>query len=189
VLQSETRQSTTNGVERVALRDRFMADNAMSLLEMGGPGAKIMVWAHNGHAWNFVGEGEDEGLVSMGHHLKQEMGGGVRLVGFDFYRGAFNARRSGTPNMEAFPIEASLPGSYAHGFHSTGLPAFFLDLRGVARGTEATDWLFGPRQLWSVGAVYHPGFTDQGAGRATVSLPETFDAVIFIDTISPTHLK
>ncbi|HEY0068922.1 MAG TPA: erythromycin esterase family protein [Chloroflexia bacterium] len=181
VLQNEELQS--DETTRFILRDRYMAENAGSLLEQGGPGARMMVWAHNGHV-GMVAGGD---YHSMGAVLKERYKDAARIIGFDFYKGSFNSRPPTPPRfMQVFTIEASGEGSYANYFHSASIPLFILDLRDVRPGSITTDWLFAHRKVWWIGSIFNAA--DPATGAREVIITDTFDAVIFIDTITPTNL-
>ncbi|MGD2122593.1 MAG: erythromycin esterase family protein, partial [Gemmatimonadota bacterium] len=69
-------------------RDRYMAENAIWLLDQAGPEAKIVLWAHNGH----VADSPTSFVAgSMGYHLQQHYGDEMVIAGFDFYQGGFQA--------------------------------------------------------------------------------------------------
>src|SRR5215813_8717983 len=59
-----------------AVRDRFMADTALALLEAEGPGSKALLWAHNGHVKKEDGYEFAMGTVDwpiMGHFLQSAL--------------------------------------------------------------------------------------------------------------------
>jgi erythromycin esterase len=181
VLQNEELQS--NLETRFILRDRYMAENAGRILEQGGPQARMVVWAHNGHVGVLAG---DE-YRSMGAVLKERYKGAALIVGFDFYKGSFNSRPPRPPgSIQAFTIEASREDSYAHYFHSANIPSLALDLRGVRPGSTATDWLFTYKKIWWIGSNFNAA--DPRSATTEVVLTDTFDAVIFIDTITHSNL-
>ncbi len=153
-------------------RDAFMAENALWLLDRLGPGARIVLWAHNGHV-------KTSGQ-SMGQYLSDALGDDLVTLGFAFGSGSFNAvlaTGSGYAGLQAHTVSDVPPLSYEDYFRSAGLPRFVLDLRGRSGAAPDEAWLQGPRLLRSVGAVFDPGrpfsfFYD-------VSLPHDFDAVVW----------
>jgi erythromycin esterase len=179
VLQVEELFSQPNNF---AVRDLYMAENVVSLLEQRGPGSKVVVWAHNGHVGTTAYAGHD--YPSMGVHLRQRFGENMKVIGFEFYAGSFNALSDG---LRVNTVSAATPGSYGEYFHSAGIPLFFLDVRGITRGSSETDWLVGPRRIWDIGSHFSPA--QPTATTAEISLPQTFDAVIFVDRITPTTLR
>ncbi|HEX9990951.1 MAG TPA: erythromycin esterase family protein [Chloroflexia bacterium] len=179
VLQAEELFSKSDNYQ---VRDRYMAENLAWLLEQRGPDAKAVVWGHNGHVGTAQYAGHE--YPSMGMHLRQKYGDAMRVIGFEFNGGSFNATsgRLGVNTVAAAP-----EGSYGQYFHSADIPLFFLDLRGIRRGSDATDWLVGPRRIWDIGHRFYPA--DPLLATAEVSLPQTFDGVIFVDMITPTTLR
>ena len=183
VQQAEVVFSVANGDHPA--RDRFMAENVSWLLDQAGPNAKMVLWAHDAHVGVDFSAGD-----SMGAWLRKQYGDAMVNFGLTFYRGSFNALAlspSGQFGDMAVHQAAPPPGnSYEYYLHSAGLARFALNLRGIRRGTPATDWLFGPHLLRYVGA----GYTDANpeAFFRAVVLPEMFDVIVFFEDTSPSHL-
>jgi erythromycin esterase len=176
VIQFEDMESSrTDGA-----RDRYMAENAIWLLDQAGPEAKIVLWAHNGHVADNPTYGYAE---SMGYHLRQHYGAEMVIAGFDFYQGGFQAitrSSSGTyTGLNDHTVGPPPVTSYEHYFHSGGMERMVLDVRPVNLGTTATSWLAGPRLMRSIGAVYTP--TNPGAYLYEVRIPAFYDLIIYFD--------
>jgi erythromycin esterase len=156
-------------------RDLYMAENSIWLLEQGGPDAKIVLWAHNGHVSNRPGW--------MGSHLQEEYGDDLVVVGFDFYHGSFRAVTylGGGSYGSLTTHSVVLPPlrSYEYYYHSAGVPRFILDLQGINFSTSATSWLPGPRQMRSIGAVFQPGAEHLYFYDARQ--PEEYDLIIYFE--------
>jgi erythromycin esterase len=160
-------------------RDAAMAGNVSWLLDQLGPEAKIVLWAHNGHVWT--------GSGAMGSVLRQTFGRQLLVVGFDFARGTFSAvRQSGSTygSLGAFAADKPLPSSYEEYFASAAMPEFMLDLRGRDLQAADTQWLAGPRPFRSIGCGYDPD-TPGNYWWAQAQLPQLFDAVIYLETSTP----
>lgn len=161
-------------------RDRFMAENAIWLLDQAGPEAKIVLWAHNGHVND---DPYYDGGGSMGHHLRKEYGGDLVIVGFDFFVGEFQAitiSDAGTMmGLNVHSVEPPPRGSYEYYFHGAGFQRFVLDTRGVPLEGPGTSWLAGPRRMRFIGAGYNA--SSQQYYFKELSLPTQFDAVIYFD--------
>jgi len=183
VQQAESVFSVANGDHPA--RDRYLAENVSWLLDQAGPNAKMVVWAHNGHVGVDSTSGE-----SMGAHLRKQHGNAMVSFGLTFYGGSFNAltmSESGQfGGMAVHHVAPPSENSYEYCFHSAGLARFALNLRGIQRGTPATDWLFGPHLLRYVGAGYADA-NPEAFFRAVV-LPEMFDVIVFFEDTSPSHL-
>jgi len=152
-------------------RDRAMALNTQWILEQN-PGAKAVLWAHNGHVY--------KGPYAQGSYLAQRYGKDYIVLGFAFHQGRYNA--VGPRGLEAHDASPSFPGSVEYVFHQTGLPRFILDLRKVSPSEPASGWLLGENEFRSIGAVATDGF------YLTRTLTEDYDALIFFDQTSPSAL-
>lgn len=162
-------------------RDRHMAAN-VSLLLAADPGARIALWAHNGH----VTKGAHSGghVPAMGRHLAREHGAAYYALGALFGRGGFRAHRSrfgrivrGGPRRFRVPparatrvVEARLaaarPGDY------------LVDLRGGDRPRPVAEWLAATSHLRAFGAVAGR-FTAPFAFMPSV-LGDEFDGLAFV---------
>jgi erythromycin esterase len=164
------------------VRDRAMAENAVWLLEQGGPDAKIVHWAHNGHVSDRSGW--------MGSHLREEYGDDLVIVGFDFYRGSFSAvTQSASGSFTGLTTHSVGPppdGSYEYYFHAAAIPRLILDLRDVDFSLAATSWLAGPRRMRSIGCCFRP--SNELAHFYDAYLPEEFDLSIYFDDTSASVL-
>jgi erythromycin esterase len=159
------------------VRDRAMAENVAWLLDQEPPGARMVVWAHNGH----VSRCDPFAAVHpLGEHLRRRFGAGYLAIGFVFNRGAFQAidgsRRRET--LAERTLGPAPPEDLGAAFARTGLPAFVLDLRGLqSPGAAAADWLAQRHPMRETGAI----FTGEAAMVFPVVVPERFDAVLFVD--------
>ena len=167
------------------VRDRYMAENAGWLLDQAGPGAKIVLWAHNFHV------SVNSNGPSMGWYLRQRYGKEMVIFGFSFYQGSFNAVRYFSAIGQygsLMPHHISTPPpkeSYEYHLRGAEIEKMFLDLREV-QPSAATNWLFGPRPFRSIGAFYddlNPNLYFYDA-----RLPEEFDALIYFQKTSPSVL-
>lgn len=193
VIQTSTVRTARRNVSRaVALRDDYMAENTLWLLDQGAGDERVAVWAHNQHVI-LTRLGEAAG-TPMGAHLREALGESYVAVGFDFAKGGFTARTAPTtPSGEqvAMPVEAqtieSAPqGSYSATFERLAVEAFILDLHDLDPASPATEWLSDPHSALSVGAVFNPAHDDQFA--VALTLIESYDALLFIRETTPTKV-
>jgi erythromycin esterase len=173
------------GVGNSAARDRYMAENISWLLDEAGPGARMVVWAHNVH----VGV-NPTARDSMGAWLRKQYGDALVSFGLTFYSGSFNALTMKGPDqfggLAVHQVGPPPDNSYEHYFHSAGLARFLLDLRGIQPDTPATEWLFGPYLLRHIGAAYSAANPE--ASFQAMALPKVFDVIIYFEDTSPSHL-
>ena len=159
-------------------RDESMAANVEWILDQN-PEAKVVLWAHNAHV-----KESNQWQKVMGEYLSEKLGDDYFSIGFAFYKGGFQARpRSGEAPRVHF-AEAAPAESIEGAFHALGLPFFALDLRGV-RQDERALWLVKPQNArMIIGAV---AFESQ-LSFSRKQLLYDYDALIFVDQMTPTHL-
>jgi len=148
-------------------RDQSMADNVKWILEQN-PGAKIVVWAHNGH----VATGGFS-YETMGTALRRMYGREMVVFGFSFNQGSFQAISQGGGALKKFTVPPAPSGSLDATLAATGLPLFALDLR------AAPEWFHQARRSREIGAVY-----PEGAPYAFMSdiVPaDVYNAVLFVE--------
>jgi erythromycin esterase len=184
VLQAE--QMYGAGDAGYMLRDRYMADNVAWLLSQGGPNAKIILWAHNGHVST-----DASNPKPMGAYLRERYGAQMVVFGFSFFQGSFNAVNISEAGNAAGGIRAlsvALPpeDSYEYYFQSAKIPRFFLDLRNLPSTLPTTEWLLVSHPFRSIGSAYKPSSPEEFF--SSVILPQTFDIIIYFQDTSPSIL-
>jgi erythromycin esterase-like protein len=154
-------------------RDRSMADNVKWILD-NNPGAKIVLWAHNGHVSTLSGGGYEP----MGTSLRKMFGDQMVVFGFAFNQGSFRAveRASG---LRDFTVSAAPAGSLDATFASAGIPLFALDLRDAPKSGPVAAWLSEPHKTRSIGAI----FSQDSAAQYLFDLkaPQSFDVMLFVE--------
>ena len=178
-------ESTRFQIERsYTSHDRIMAENVCALLEAEGPGAKAVLWAHNGHAWRATYDDEK----SMGGYLDAMVGRAQRVICTSFDRGSFLARAYPGGELMDHTVPAAPPGSFDAVLAEAGLPLLALDLAGAPRESPAA-WLASEMPMRSIGGIY--GFpSDNKLGVTytnTIRPREHFDAVMFVANATATR--
>ncbi|MFI7612802.1 erythromycin esterase family protein [Nonomuraea terrae] len=166
-------------------RDRHMAENVNLL--MAEPGAKIALWAHNGH----IMKGRYSGgtVPSMGLHLARDHGAAYYALGATFGKGVFRAHRmrfgrmvrrrrparfrvplAGAPRVVEARLAAAHPGDHV------------IDLRGGERPESVAGWLAATSHMRAFGAA---------AGRLTAKFAfmptvpaEQYDGLAFLQQVT-----
>lgn len=146
-------------------RDASMAKNVDWILQQAPPGAKIVLWAHNYH----VSRRPD----SMGGYLEQTHPKDMLVLGFAFNQGKYTARGPGS--LGTHDAGPAMGGSVESYFHATGLPRFFLDLRGIPGTAPSSSWLNESRPFRSIGAVALKCGYDQRV------LAKDYDGILYFD--------
>lgn len=160
-------------------RDRYMADNLDWYLARH-PGAKVMIWAHNGHVETRPERG------ALGRHLRDRHGDDYLSIGFILGSGAYRALDARNPSSHRVPKFATFTfgpppaGTIDALMARTGYKIFAVDLRPV-RGTvrRTLERPFGIRK--GAGIVTEP----EPLATVKRSLPATHDLLIYIDPTTP----
>jgi erythromycin esterase len=168
-------------------RDKENTENIRWLLDVGYPGRKIIVWAHNVHIIK-TGFGRDfgpigahpDGMIPMGSLIANALRDDCYSIGCTSYDGVdawANAPKAAPiPPVPSDSLEAQL--------HGTGLPYGFVNLRNRKSKNDhpIKERLFVP----APGATYN---TPDGIFSVSMRSP-VFDGVFFIDHMTPaTPLK
>lgn len=166
--------------DRSEVRDRAMAENLRWVLAQQPAGARFAAWAHNLHVQKAAPA--PDGFMPMGGHLAQALGDDLRIIGFRFDRGGFQATDlvpGDTLGRRDF-IVAPIAGSFDEAVGAAGLGYALIDLRGIPE--DAARWLQTPRKMRDIGS----GTADIYADFSIATLPLTqFDALAFIETTTP----
>jgi len=149
-------------------RDRSMADNVKWILDQN-PGARIVLWAHNGHVATKGFSNE-----TMGGALRRMYGSEMVVFGFSFNQGSFQAIPQGGGALKNFTVPPAPSGSLDATLAASRLPLFALDLR------TAPEWFHQARGSRQIGAVYPNG--EPYAFIGDIVAPEAYDAVLFVET-------
>jgi erythromycin esterase-like protein len=149
-------------------RDQSMADNIKWILDQN-PGAKMVVWAHNGH----VATGGFS-YETMGSALRRMYGREMVVFGFSFNQGSFQAIEQGRLVLQPFTVPPAPSGSLDATLAAAGLPLFALDLR------VAPEWFRQARGSRQIGAVYPEGAPY--ASMSNIVPAEVYDAVLFVES-------
>jgi erythromycin esterase len=174
VQQFEEMIASTDG----SVRDRFMAENALWLLEQGGPAARMMLWAHNGHIGRLPG--------AMGDSLGAELGSDYVNLGFLFGTGQFNAVGVGSEGLRLWSVSLIPEFSVESVFSRTGQPRLLLDTRIVPGGGADAAPLRGPIPMRRVGALFNPAFERNYFFNNL--FPQDYDLLMYVEKSTETRL-
>ncbi len=157
--------SLLEGKRRPDLRDSSMAANLEWIADEARKGAKVVVWAHNGHVSRRAGW--------MGDWLTKHYGDQVVNVGFATHDGEFGAMKDGALRSNA--LVPSPPGSIEWYAHDTGLPRFVVDLGTARRDTAVAAALRRGLTMRSIGALA------QDIQFAPTAVIDEYDALLWVD--------
>jgi erythromycin esterase len=157
-------------------RDQRMAENIEWIADQN-PGAKLIIWAHNGH----VGYAPYSGIEPMGSYLKKAFGSQLVNFGFAFNEGSFRAVELGK-GLHEFTVGPAPAGSWDQALAATDIPIFALDLRRAPQQGPAASWLEGDHPSRSIGATFSDGTANLFWSNARQQ--DAFDAVLFVEKTS-----
>ncbi|MFO7892722.1 MAG: protein-L-isoaspartate(D-aspartate) O-methyltransferase [Longimicrobiales bacterium] len=162
------------------LRDQHMFDTLELLLDLYGPDAKGIVWAHNSHLGDASATAMGErGEHNVGQLSRAAFGAGAHLIGFGTHTGTVAAASSWDGEMEVKDVRPSHPRSYEHVAHESGVENFILHLRDPDRPV-VRERLMEERLERAIGVIYRPE-TELQSHYFNATLPEQFDEWIWLD--------
>ena len=158
-------------------RDKSMADNVKWILD-NNPGAKIVLWAHNGH----VATASDFGYDPMGASLRKMFGNQMVVFGFAFNQGSFQAMEMPFPSkrgLRTFNLDPAPVGSLDAMLASAGLQIAAIDLHALPKEGLVANWFSEPRATRSIGAGYGEEFAAEFWAHQIT--PKIYDALLFVE--------
>jgi erythromycin esterase-like protein len=170
------------------VRDRHMMETLNRLMDLHGPRAKGIVWAHNTH----VGDARytdmpRAGMLNIGQLAReQHLNEGVVLAGFGSHQGSVIAGKSWGAPMEQMQVPEAREGSWEDVLHQAGgdqLVLFDQD--------SMSDEIKEPRGHRAIGVVYQAEAESYGNYVPTI-LPKRYDAFLYIDeteALHPLHIE
>jgi erythromycin esterase len=160
-------------------RDESMADNVKWIADQN-PGAKIIVWAHNGH----VSNNGYSGTASMGSFLRAMFGNQLINFGFAFNQGSFRAIEPGK-GLHNFTVGQAPNGTLDRTLASVGPPVFAVDLRRLPKNGAVARWFAQPHPSRSIGAAYSD--TIAPSLWSNWSAHGNFDVLLFVEKTTAAH--
>jgi len=161
------------------LRDRHMAETVENLVAHldGSRQPKAIIWAHNSHLGDArATEMSHYGELNVGQLIRERFRDDAMLIGFTTHHGTVTAASDWGAPAQRKNVRPALRGSYEELFHQTGLPRFWIDLRGAGQ----IGVLQQRRIERAIGVIYRPE-SERLSHYFHARLPEQFDAVIHID--------
>lgn len=165
------------GQGKLNVRDRSMAENIRWILDHEGPGAKMVVWAHNGH----VATQNQYGVEWMGSHLRKSFGSEMVVFGFAFNQGGFQAVEmpfATGKGLRPFDVSPAPEGSLDATLAAAGLQIAAIDLRSLPKDGVVAKWFGEPKQTRSIGAVYNERMAANYLAKQVT--PQIYDALLFV---------
>jgi erythromycin esterase len=160
------------------VRDKGMAENAQWILDQGGPGAKLALWAHNDHVIKTSS--------AMGGILRQSLGSDYVNVGFAFGIGSFYAVGGAQNLLSVWNVTTIQHGSIEEFFTDAQRPFALFDAHQIAAGGADASQLGQPLLMRSIGSTYIQA--QASAFYRSVVLPRDFDVIAWVASAKPSAL-
>lgn len=153
-------------------RDQSMADNIKWILDHN-PGAKIVLWAHNGHVAT-----SGFGSEPMGASLREMFKDQMVVFGFAFNQGSFQAVER-DKGLHDFTVSPAPAGSLDATLAATRIPLFAIDLRKIPQTGAVETWFSQPHRSRNIGALFGDDMDKQFL--VDITAPRSFDALLFVE--------
>ena len=167
-------------------RDSVNIQNVNCIMDNLLDGQKVIVWAHNGHIRSGPWYDVDSKATTLGLRLREQFGNAYYPIGTEFYGGRFRAWNICPGATYEFGVQevAAPPGdSYTYMFRQAEEPFYYLDIRHIDYSDEGAAWIAGPARIRAIGASYCMAYDQYFYD--TISLPEFFDGLMFVQTSTP----
>lgn len=161
-----------------------MHNTLIRLLDLYGPQAKGIVWAHNTHIGDaHYTEMRTYGQTNIGEMTRKHLGiDQVCLIGFTTHKGKVQAGAQWGSTRQVMKVREAPRKSLEGVLHSTGFSSFYLMFGDEDRSHEEFMKPLGNR---AIGVIYNPQYDARQYVQTIV--PMRYDALIFID--KTTELK
>ncbi len=150
IIQAEATIYDQNIPESVNLRDQYMAENQLWLLDYLGPDTRICSWAHNSHVANNIYFGKGG---SMGYNLRQNLGDEYQIIAFSFSKGAFTAFNNFRLVRNVISEDPVL-NSFNFYFYHADFDNFILDLSTLPRLSDLGKLINKKTRFLGIGATF-----------------------------------
>lgn len=176
------RSMLTDGAESWNVRDSHMLETLDNLLQLHGPDAKAIVWAHNTHIGDYhATDMLDNGYVNLGGLARERYGADdVFLLGFSTYQGEVVAGSSWGSDEKVNNLPPARHGTYEDYFHQASVnmnAAQFLTTFDKLDNQSTLNRKLGHR---AVGVVYDPDHESRG-NYVPTQMCKRYDGIIYVD--------
>ncbi|WP_025664085.1 erythromycin esterase family protein [Aquimarina megaterium] len=171
----------------INIRDEYMAQTVLEILQNEKPGAKMVLWAHNTHISKNIKTKVSGKARPLGSILKEYIAEKYYAIGFSTNQGSFramnyNAKEKKYDKNAVFTLPPAKEGSLDWYFAQADKDIFFIDFVKSSRSKTVTTFLSQERKTYRGGASWS---LDYGILPAfDISPGKNFDGMIFIKETS-----
>ena len=174
------------------IRDEYMAQTVLEILQNEASNNKVMIWAHNGHISKDPNEKANGYVRPLGSVLKEYLDDQYYAIGFSTYTGSFQGLNyvvedQNYSGIESFTLAPADVGSIDWYFAQSQKSILFIDLNKNTTPNAITQtFLNKDLHCYSAGAGWSLDYTTKPIRKRKVG--KAFDGVIFIKETSSAHL-
>jgi len=175
-------QSYESQFDILNIRDKYMYENTVSIMNSLPAGSKAIFWAHNAHI------SRQFAFHTVGGRLADHYGSAYCPLGFMFRDGQFttvNCEKDPKVGPEVYPMPAPMHDTWDEDFASALEGVGFVDLTDPE--PELMQWLAPVRRYMALDESWFPNDPDQSI--AEISLGKSFDCIIFTEHTHATVLN
>jgi len=160
------------------IRDKYMGENTIDLLNNKEKNKKMVLWAHNGHLSADPESYVNGGLKPMGAYIREAIGAAYYSIAFLFSEGSFQAvdMNPGERKLRSFTVEPAKKPSAEWMLAQSNYDISFTNLR-QPKTSEVDNYLKNEFSFMSIGAGYSDAM--QRTGYVHKNFTKQHDAVIF----------
>ncbi len=173
------------------IRDEYMAQTILEILQKNGPETKMLLWAHNNHISKNIDTNVNGSKKPLGSALKRYFGEKYYAIGFSTFEGSFQARNYNIKEdkygkVASFKISPSEEGSLDWYFEKSKKDIFFINFKDKPHPNAINNFLNNKHKannasaIWTLDYSYSP--------TEAIDPGNFFDGMIFIKTTSSATL-
>ena len=169
------------------IRDEYMAQTVLGILQKETSNAKVMVWAHNGHVSKNRKEKANGYFRPLGSALAEYLGDLYYAIGFSTYKGSFQGlnyvvKDKKVSGIASFPLPPADKGSLDWYFAQSKKDMFFLDFKKTKKSNAVNQFLNKKLEMYYAGSSWSLDY-DYSSKQQIIPII-TYDGMIFIEETS-----
>lgn len=175
-------QSYESQFDILNVRDKYMFENTVAIMDSLPKGSKAIFWAHNGHI------SRQFSFNTVGGRLADYYGSAYCPLGFMFKDGEFttvNVEKKPKVGPEVYPMPAPMHDTWDEDFAEALEGVCFVDLTNPE--PELREWLGQTRRYMALDESWYPSDPDQSV--VELCLGKSFDCIIFTEHTHATELN
>ncbi len=169
------------------IRDEYMAQTILEILQKQKQGSKIVIWAHNDHISKNIDSNVNGSRKPLGSVLKRYIGEKYYAIGFSTFEGSFQARNYNIKEdkygkVASFKISPSEEGSLDWYFEKSKKDIFFINFNDKPHPNAINNFLNNKHKANNASAIWVLDYSY--SPTRDIEPGNFFDGMIFIKETS-----